>query len=85
MLSLLLLPLELTVRRGLDSCLWGIHPILRRPKTSPTTKPGESVTNEMPLPAPPLTRRLTLRAELVARQSVWMLLTGHTNGLMVLQ
>ena len=62
----------------------GDSPLSPPPKDFPTTKPGESTTNEMPLPAPRLTRRLTLRAEPGARQSVWMLLTGHTNGLMLL-
>jgi len=46
-------------------------------------RPGESVTYEMALAVPPLTRRLTLRAEPGARQTVWMQLTGRTNGLML--
>jgi hypothetical protein len=46
-------------------------------------RPGQSVTHEIPL-APRLpTRRLWFRAEPSARQSVWMLLTGRTIGLML--
>jgi hypothetical protein len=46
-------------------------------------RPGQFVTHEVPLPAQPPTRRLTLRAEPGARQSVWMPLTGRTIGLIL--
>jgi len=45
--------------------------------------PGQFVTHEVPPTPTTPTRRLTLRAAPGARQSVWMLLTGRTNGLML--
>jgi hypothetical protein len=49
-------------------------------------RPGQRVTHELPLaaPPPPPPRRSWFRAEPSARrQSVWMLLTGRSIGLML--
>jgi hypothetical protein len=47
-------------------------------------RPGQRVTHELPLAAPPPPRRSWFRAEPSARrQSVWMLLTGRSIGLML--
>jgi hypothetical protein len=46
-------------------------------------RPGQSVIHEVPLAVPPPTRWSWFRAEPGARQALWMLLTGRTNGLML--
>jgi hypothetical protein len=46
-------------------------------------RPGQSVTCEMALAARTPPRRSWLSAEPDARQVVWKLLTGRTNGLML--
>ena len=67
-LSLRLQMLEIRIRR--DGCF---H----------RARAGRLATHEMPLSAPPPTRRSWFSAEPDARQSVWMLLTGRTSGLML--